>query len=119
MQVDIALKIGGQGRVGADGLGIWYTSQLGALGPVFGGNDFWTGMGLFLDSFDNDGQKNNPQVSLMLNDGTRSYDHHTDGSQQILSSKFSKEKSPNQHIFQVANEISVISHIQFAFESNI
>ncbi|CAB03169.1 L-type lectin-like domain-containing protein [Caenorhabditis elegans] len=85
-QVDIALKIGGQGRVGADGLGIWYTSQLGALGPVFGGNDFWTGMGLFLDSFDNDGQKNNPQVSLMLNDGTRSYDHHTDGSQQILSS---------------------------------
>lgn len=85
-QVDIALKIGGQGRVGADGLGIWYTSQLGALGPVFGANDFWTGMGLFLDSFDNDGQKNNPQVSLMLNDGTRSYDHHTDGSQQILSS---------------------------------
>ncbi|EGT54446.1 hypothetical protein CAEBREN_22656 [Caenorhabditis brenneri] len=85
-QVDIALKIGGQGRVGADGLGIWYTSQLGALGPVFGANDFWTGMGLFMDSFDNDGQKNNPQVSLMLNDGTRSYDHHTDGSQQILSS---------------------------------
>uniref|UniRef100_A0A8R1J041 L-type lectin-like domain-containing protein n=1 Tax=Caenorhabditis japonica TaxID=281687 RepID=A0A8R1J041_CAEJA len=40
-QVDIALKIGGQGRVGADGLGIWYTSQLGALGPVFGANDFW------------------------------------------------------------------------------
>ncbi|CAI5439022.1 unnamed protein product [Caenorhabditis angaria] len=85
-QIDVSLKIGGQGRVGADGLGIWYTSQLGALGPVFGANDFWTGMGLFLDSFDNDGLKNNPQVSLMLNDGTRSYDHHTDGSQQIVSS---------------------------------
>ncbi|CAL2030732.1 unnamed protein product [Caenorhabditis brenneri] len=47
-------KIGRQGRVGADGLGIWYTSQLGTLGPVFGANDFWTGIGLFMDSFDND-----------------------------------------------------------------
>ncbi|CAB3410836.1 unnamed protein product [Caenorhabditis bovis] len=85
-QLDVVLKIGGQGRVGADGLGIWYTSQLGALGPVFGANDYWTGMGLFFDSFDNDGQKNNPQISLMLNDGTRSYDHQSDGSQHILAS---------------------------------
>lgn len=60
---------------------------MGSLGPVFGANDFWTGMGLFLDSFDNDGQKNNPAVALMINDGTRSYDHHTDGMQQVLSSK--------------------------------
>lgn len=55
------------------------------MGPVFGANDFWTGMGVFLDSFDNDGQKNNPFVSVMINDGTRSYDHQTDGTQQILS----------------------------------
>lgn len=52
---------------------------------VFGSNDFWTGMGLFFDSFDNDGQKNNPFVALMINDGTRQYDHQTDGSQQMLS----------------------------------
>lgn len=52
---------------------------------VFGANDYWTGMGLFLDSFDNDAQKNNPFVALMINDGTRQYDHHTDGSQQMLS----------------------------------
>ncbi|KHJ78152.1 Legume-like lectin family protein, partial [Oesophagostomum dentatum] len=43
-------------------------------------------MGIFLDSFDNDGQKNNPIIALMINDGTRSYDHQTDGSKQILSS---------------------------------
>lgn len=85
-QIDVSLKITGQGRIGADGMAIWYTAQMGALGPVFGANDFWTGMGLFLDSFDNDGQKNNPMIALMINDGTRSYDHHSDGSQQILSS---------------------------------
>lgn len=60
-----------------------YTASQGAQGPVFGANDFWTGMGVLLDSFDNDGQKNNPFVSVMLNDGTRSYDHQTDGAAQV------------------------------------
>lgn len=32
--IEIALKISGQGRIGADGLAIWYTSQLGTIGPV-------------------------------------------------------------------------------------
>uniref|UniRef100_F1L312 Protein ERGIC-53 n=2 Tax=Ascaris TaxID=6251 RepID=F1L312_ASCSU len=84
-EIEIAFKITGQGRIGADGLAVWYTAQQGTLGPVFGSNDFWTGMGLFFDSFDNDGQKNNPFVALMINDGTRQYDHQTDGSQQMLS----------------------------------
>jgi mannose-binding lectin 1 len=35
---------------------LWYTAQKGQLGPVFGSNDYWTGMGLFFDSFDNDNQ---------------------------------------------------------------
>ncbi|VDK53705.1 unnamed protein product [Cylicostephanus goldi] len=85
-QVDVSLKVAGQGRIGADGMAIWYTAQMGSIGPVFGANDFWTGMGIFMDSFDNDGQKNNPIIALMINDGTRSYDHQTDGSQQILAS---------------------------------
>ena len=46
-----------------------YTAQQGTIGPVFGANDFWTGMGIMLDSFDNDGGKNNPSISLMINDG--------------------------------------------------
>ncbi|KAK5967417.1 L-type lectin domain-containing protein, partial [Trichostrongylus colubriformis] len=44
-QIDVSLKITGQGRIGADGMAIWYTAQMGSLGPVFGANDFWTGMG--------------------------------------------------------------------------
>ena len=46
----------GQGRIGADGMALWFTAQPSTLGPVFGANDYWTGMGLFFDSFDNDGQ---------------------------------------------------------------
>ena len=62
-----------------------YTAQQGTLGPVFGSNDYWTGLGVMFDSFDNDNMKNNPYVSVMINDGTRSYDHQTDGTQQILT----------------------------------
>jgi mannose-binding lectin 1 len=85
-ELEVVFKVTGQGRVGADGLAIWYTAQQGTIGPVFGANDFWTGMGIMLDSFDNDGAKNNPSISLMINDGTRSFDHHTDGSSQVLGS---------------------------------
>ncbi|VDK43452.1 unnamed protein product [Anisakis simplex] len=84
-EVEVAFKVVGQGRVGADGLAIWYTAQQGTLGPVFGSNDYWTGMGLFFDSYDNDARKDNPYVLAMMNDGTRSYDHQTDGSQQMLA----------------------------------
>lgn len=34
----------------------WYTAQRGTEGPVFGSNDQWKGLGIFFDSFDNDGQ---------------------------------------------------------------
>lgn len=54
---------------------IWYTAEKGKEGPVFGSNDQWNGLGLFFDSFDNDGLKNNPYVLAMLNDGTKVYDH--------------------------------------------
>ena len=55
--------------------GFWFTATRGSLGPVFGSNDYWTGLGIFFDSFDNDAQRNNPYIMMMINDGTRSYDH--------------------------------------------
>ena len=57
---------------------IWFTEEKGTQGGnVFGGPDMWKGMGLFFDSFDNDNQHNNPYIMVMLNDGTRTYDHQT------------------------------------------
>jgi mannose-binding lectin 1 len=83
-EIEATLKISGRGRVGADGMAIWYTDKPGHEGSVFGSNDQWNGLGIFLDSFDNDGQQNNPYISVMTNDGTKSYDHHRDGiTQQI------------------------------------
>lgn len=54
---------------------VWYTEERGQEGPVFGSGDKWKGLGVFFDSFDNDGQRNNPYVMAMVNDGTLAYDH--------------------------------------------
>ncbi|ESO01927.1 hypothetical protein HELRODRAFT_122015, partial [Helobdella robusta] len=83
-EVDVKFTVTGRGRLGADGLAVWYTTERGIEGPVFGSKDQWNGLGVFLDSFDNDGQHNNPYIMAMLNDGKQTYDHDADGSNQQL-----------------------------------
>jgi hypothetical protein len=54
----------------------WYTQSKGAYdGEVFGSSDKWVGLGLFFDSFDNDGKHNNPYIMAVLNDGTKQFAH--------------------------------------------
>ncbi|CAF3895516.1 unnamed protein product, partial [Rotaria magnacalcarata] len=87
--LDVKLRVNGRGRIGADGLtgvAIWFTEKPGVEGPVFGSNDFWNGLGVFLDSFDNDALQNNPIIAVMVNDGTKTYDHPHDGTGQIQGS---------------------------------
>ncbi|CAF1354829.1 unnamed protein product [Adineta steineri] len=84
--LDIKLRVTGRGRVGADGMAIWFTDKPGVEGTVFGSNDQWKGLGIFLDSFDNDALQNNPIIAVMINDGTKAYDHQHDGSSQIQGS---------------------------------
>jgi len=83
-EVEVFFKVSGRGRIGGDGLAVWFTEEAGKPGPVFGSSDNWKGMGLFFDSFDNDGEQNNPYVMVMLNDGTKQYDHFKDGNNQQL-----------------------------------
>ncbi|CAF2899800.1 unnamed protein product [Rotaria sp. Silwood2] len=84
--LDVKLRVTGRGRLGADGMAIWFTENPGVEGSVFGSNDQWNGLGIFLDSFDNDALQNNPIIAVMVNDGTKSYDHQHDGSSQIQGS---------------------------------
>ncbi len=48
------LEIGGGGKKGADGLALWYVDTPRMEGPVFGSKDYWNGIGIFFDTFDND-----------------------------------------------------------------
>lgn len=83
-EIEIFFKVSGRGRIGGDGLAVWFTEDLGKPGPVFGSSDNWKGMGLFFDSYDNDGEQNNPYIMVMLNDGSKQYDHFKDGNNQQL-----------------------------------
>uniref|UniRef100_A0A1A8I710 Lectin, mannose-binding, 1 n=1 Tax=Nothobranchius kuhntae TaxID=321403 RepID=A0A1A8I710_NOTKU len=70
--------------MGADGLAVWFTTEQGLDGPVYGAADQWNGVGVFFDSFDNDGKKNNPAILVVGNNGKLVYDHQNDGSTQAL-----------------------------------
>lgn len=35
---------------------VWFTTSQGLDGPVYGAADQWNGVGIFFDSFDNDGK---------------------------------------------------------------
>lgn len=60
-EVDIVFRISGRGRIGADGMAFWYTTEQGDYnGNSFGSSDRWNGLGVLFDSFDNDNAHNNP-----------------------------------------------------------
>ncbi|KAG9488341.1 protein ERGIC-53 [Eleutherodactylus coqui] len=85
-EVEVTFRVTGRGRIGADGLAIWYTSAQGLDGNVYGAADTWNGVGIFFDSFDNDGKKNNPAILVVGNNGKLVYDHQNDGTTQALAS---------------------------------
>ncbi|OQV14933.1 Protein ERGIC-53 [Hypsibius exemplaris] len=83
-EVEMSMRVSGSGRVGGDGLGFWYTTERMQEGDAFGGPTTWHGLGVFFDSFDNDGKMNNPYVYVILNDGDKVFDHDADGNVQQL-----------------------------------
>lgn len=85
-EIDVAFRVSGRGRIGADGLAIWFVTEKGDYnGDVFGSSDRWTGLGIFFDSFDNDNKHNNPYIMAVINDGTHNFDHQNDGGSQALT----------------------------------
>lgn len=84
-EIEMVFRVNGRGRLGADGLALWYTAQKMTEGNTFGSSDQWGGLGIFFDSFDNDNRNNNPYIMAMLNDGTKTYDHESDGISQQLA----------------------------------
>jgi hypothetical protein len=82
----IQFSVGSEARVGADGLAFWYTKERAQPGPVMGNIDRWTGLGVILDTFDNDGKRDNPQIYAVYNDHTFNFDPSSDGKANTLGS---------------------------------
>uniref|UniRef100_H0VJ37 Lectin, mannose binding 1 n=1 Tax=Cavia porcellus TaxID=10141 RepID=H0VJ37_CAVPO len=76
-EVEVTFRVTGRGRIEKSRLGrscVW--NQL-----ICGNGD-----GIFFDSFDNDGKKNNPAIVIVGNNGQIHYDHQNDGASQALAS---------------------------------
>eukprot|EP01121_Diplochlamys_sp_Union-15-3_P001151 TRINITY_DN11008_c0_g1_i2.p1 TRINITY_DN11008_c0_g1~~TRINITY_DN11008_c0_g1_i2.p1 ORF type:complete len:352 (-),score=54.69 TRINITY_DN11008_c0_g1_i2:25-1080(-) len=80
----IKFHINGKGALGADGLAFWYTQIPQQLGNFFGGREDFTGLGAVIDTYDNDGSGHHPRLMVLINDGTKHYqhDHNTDQQKQ-------------------------------------
>ncbi|KAF5909432.1 VIP36-like protein isoform X1, partial [Clarias magur] len=94
-ELQVHFKIHGQGKknLNGDGMAVWYTKERTLKGPVFGNKDFFTGLGVFIDTYPNEekhieAQKKRytprtqrifPYILAMVGNGTISYDHERDG----------------------------------------
>ncbi|KAJ6229418.1 vesicular mannose-binding lectin [Anaeramoeba flamelloides] len=78
-EIEITFNIHGNERYGADGLAIWYTKEKLTDGEVFGSKNYFTGLGIFLDTYDNNGNNDNPFVQAMVGNGIIEYEGDVDG----------------------------------------
>eukprot|EP00759_Apiculatamorpha_spiralis_P004800 PhF_6_TR12904/c1_g1_i2/m.20331 len=70
-QVSFGFRVHSTGTLGADGMAFWYVEhpQRGG-GPVFGMPYGFRGLGVGFDTYDNDGQRDNPSVLVFVDDGS-------------------------------------------------
>ena len=53
-EILIHFAVHGQGKtLFGDGFAVWYTKERGEAGPVLGNRDYFTGLGVFLDTYSN------------------------------------------------------------------
>nr|XP_020455012.1 VIP36-like protein [Monopterus albus] len=83
-ELQVQFKIFGQGKknFNGDGMAIWLTKDRMQKGPVFGNMNHFIGLGIFVDTYLNAEKSHDrafPYISVMLGNGTLSYDHDNDG----------------------------------------
>ena len=63
-------------------MAFWYVRDPLKQGNVFGNQDYFSGLGIFLDTYANQNgahSHGHPYISAMVNNGTLAYDHDRDG----------------------------------------
>eukprot|EP00005_Dracoamoeba_jomungandri_P005478 CAMPEP_0174260364 /NCGR_PEP_ID=MMETSP0439-20130205/9668_1 /TAXON_ID=0 /ORGANISM="Stereomyxa ramosa, Strain Chinc5" /LENGTH=400 /DNA_ID=CAMNT_0015344591 /DNA_START=131 /DNA_END=1330 /DNA_ORIENTATION=- len=78
-EVTLKLEIHGVSAVGADGMVFWYVENPSQLTDkeksFFGYTDKFKGLGVVLDTYDNDNTGLHPLLGAIVNDGSKSYTH--------------------------------------------
>jgi len=69
-EVTFELRIHGVSQLGADGLAFWYVRNPQRTGDFFGNEFQFTGLGVVIDTYDNDNTGSHPYIFSIWNDGT-------------------------------------------------
>lgn len=72
-EVEFGLHIHGASAVGADGIAFWYTKEP-STGSLFGADELFTGLGVIVDTYDNENSGIHPYMFAINNDGTHGFD---------------------------------------------
>ncbi|CAL1286082.1 unnamed protein product [Larinioides sclopetarius] len=79
----VQFHIHGKGvHLNGDGIAFWYVRDPLHSGPVFGSKDYWSGLGIFVDTFENAATPHNhlhPYLSAVVNNGSFPYHHDEHG----------------------------------------
>lgn len=103
---------------GGEGMAFWYTSRK-LIGPVFGGHDFWDGLGILIDTHDNDKRGASPLITAIYNDGTRKYSAWDDGASQAMGScALDLRNSPTTSFLRITYLNKVLT-VQVAKDLNV
>ncbi|KAI5302648.1 hypothetical protein KEM56_000491 [Ascosphaera pollenicola] len=79
-QIEFEFQIHGNGHLHGDGLAMWLTKERANVGPVFGSQDMFEGLGIFIDTYKNGRPSTTfPYVMAMIGDGKTPYDQSNDG----------------------------------------
>ncbi|WWC91551.1 uncharacterized protein L201_006497 [Kwoniella dendrophila CBS 6074] len=86
-QIDVEFKVDGKAHnLFGDGFAIWISKDRAKEGPVFGSVDYFTGLGLFFDTYSNSRHSYQwPRITAMLGDGKTQYDHDHDNEAHELA----------------------------------
>ncbi|KAI9633926.1 lectin [Dioszegia hungarica] len=79
-QIEFEFKVDGSAHnIYGDGFALWISKDRAKVGPVFGSVDYFTGLGIFFDTYANSRHSYSwPRISAMMGDGKTKYDHDND-----------------------------------------
>uniref|UniRef100_A0A8C0T9C2 Complexin 3 n=1 Tax=Canis lupus familiaris TaxID=9615 RepID=A0A8C0T9C2_CANLF len=84
-EVEVQMRVTGPGRLGAQGMAVWYTRDKGQVGLAPGGPTSWDGIGILFDSSAEDTQQS-PVIRVLASDGHTRLESHGDGAGGELGS---------------------------------
>ncbi|XP_018425228.1 PREDICTED: vesicular integral-membrane protein VIP36 [Nanorana parkeri] len=102
-ELHVHFRIHGSGKknLHGDGFALWYAKDRLEPGPVFGNQDKFHGLAVFVDTYPNDETTERvfPYISIMVNNGSLQYDHTKDGRTAELSGCTADLRNANHDTF--------------------